>query len=318
MIDFLERFQEQIVEGYRIGQSVQVSGKFESIVVCGMGGSVLGGRILKSYLGNQTPVFIVDDYTLPDFVNSKSLVFVSSYSGNTEEALEAYKQTLGRKLTTIVLSNGGKLEELAVQNKTPLIKIPTCPQPRLSYGYQFFSMLKVLENFGLVKADKQIENVAVFIGMQKEKIKSKAKDIAKQLVGKIPVIYASKSMEAAAYKWKINFNENCKCSAFYNVFPEQNHNELNGFLKANGHLHLIFLKNKDDHPRVRKRMEAVRIVAEENKIDSITIEAEGSNLLERIFWTIYLGDWVSYFLALEYGIDPVPVELVEKLKEMLD
>ena len=319
MAGFLDRFQEQVVEGYKLGSKIDLQSRFDNIVICGMGGSALGGRILKSYLGNKIPIFIVDDYTLPDFVNSKSLVFVSSYSGNTEETLETYKQALEKKLTVIALTNGGKLAELATQNKTPLIRVPTCPQPRLSYGYQFFSMIRVLENCGLVKADKQaLENLAVFIGIQREKIKSRSKELAKKLTGKIPVIYGSKNLEAAAYKWKINFNENSKTSAFYNIFPEQNHNELNGLLKTNGNLHLIFLKCKDDNSRIRKRMDAVKKIAEENKIECSVIETEGNNLLERVVWAIYLGDWVSLFLALEYGIDPTPVELVEKFKKMLD
>ncbi|MBI4163831.1 MAG: bifunctional phosphoglucose/phosphomannose isomerase [Candidatus Aenigmarchaeota archaeon] len=274
---------------------------------------------MKSYLGNKIPVFIVDDYTLPDFVNNKSLVFVSSYSGNTEETLECYQQAMKRGLTVVVMTNGGKLAELANQTKIPIVKIPTCPQPRLSYGYQFLCILRILENCGLVKNNKQlVDSLAVFVGIQREKIKSRAKELAKKLVNKIPIIYGSKNMEAAAYKWKININENAKTTAFGNVFPEHNHNELNGLLKTNGNLHVIFLKCKDDNIRVRKRMDVVKKLADENKIENSVIEADGNSALERIISTIYLGDWVSYFLALEYGIDPTPVELIEKFKKMLD
>ncbi len=319
MAGFLDRFQEQIVEGYKLGSKIVPEGSFDNIVICGMGGSALGGRILKSYLGNKIPIFIVDDYSLPEFVNKKSLVFVNSYSGNTEETLEAYQQALKRNLNIIVLTNGGKLEELATQNKIPIIKILSCPQPRLSYGYQLLSMLRVLENCDLVKSNKQlVDNLAVSIGIQKEKIKTAAKTLANKIANKIPVIYGSKNLESVAYKWKINFNENAKTSAFYNIFPEHNHNELNGLLKTNGPLHMIFLKCKDDHPRVRKRMDAVKKISADLGIENTTIEAEGNNLLERIISTTYLGDWVSYFLALEYGIDPTPVELVEKFKKMLD
>ncbi len=319
MAAFLDRFQEQVVEGYRLGTKINIEDRFDNIVICGMGGSALGGRILKSYLGNKIPVFIVDDYTLPDFVNRKSLVFVSSYSGNTEETLECYEQALKRNLTVVVLANGGKLAELVNQNKNPLVKIPTCPQPRLSYGYQFLCMLKVLESCGLVKNNKQlVDGLAIFVGVHREKIKLRAKELAKKLVNKIPVIYGSKNTEAAAYKWKININENAKFAAFYNIFPEHNHNELNGMLKTNGQLHLVFLKCKDDNTRIRKRMDVVQKIAQENKIETTVIEAEGNNLLERIISTIYLGDWVSYFLALEYGIDPTPVELIERFKKILD
>ncbi len=319
MAAFLEKFQEQIIEGYKLGSKIEVENTFDKIVFCGMGGSALGGRILKSYIGNKIPVFIVDDYNLPGFVDKKSLVFVVSYSGNTEETIETYNQVLKRGLKPIVIAAGGKLEESAKDNKNQFIKIPSCPQPRLSYGYQFLSILRALENTSIVKENKQIvDNLAVFIGIQKEKTKTKAKELAKKMTNKIPVIYGSKNFEAAAYKWKININENCKSPAFYNIFPEQNHNELNGLLRTNGNLHLIFLKCKDDNPKVRKRMDIVKKIAEENKIEVTIIEAEGNNFLERIIWAIYLGDWVSYYLALEYGVDPTPVELVEKFKKMLD
>ncbi len=318
MAGLLDRFQEQIVEGYRLGQNIELPGDFGNIVICGIGGSALGGRIVKSYLGNRIPVYIVDDYVLPDFVDRKSLVFAVSYSGNTEETLEAFQEAVKRKLNIVAVSSGGKLAELAEKNKVPCVKLPQGIQPRMSYGYQVFSLLRVLENCRIAKKQPGlVENTAILIGKEKEKIKSKAKQLAKILVDKIPLIYSSKNSEAAAYKWKKNFNENSKAMAFSNVFPEHNHNELNGFVRTNGNFHIIFIKDKEDHPKVKKRMEIVRKIAEEKGIGTSLIETEGSNLLERIIHTIYLGDWTSYYLALEYGIDPTPVEMVERLKKML-
>lgn len=318
MAGFLDRFQEQIIEGYKLGQGVQLSGTFENLVFCGIGGSALGGRIIKSYLGNKMPVFIIDDYALPQFVNKKSLVFVVSYSGNTEETLEAFQEVIKRKLNAIVITSGGKLLKLAEENRAPFVKLPSGIQPRMSYGYQVFCIMGVLENCSLIKLDPRTgENTAVSIGKEKEKIKSKAKGIAKSLINNIPLVYSSKNFEAAAYKWKKNFNENSKIMAFNNVFPEHNHNELNGFVRPNGNFHILFLKDKEDHPGVKKRMEAARKIAEEKGIKTTSIETEGSGLLERIITTIYLGDWISYYLALEYGVDPTPVEMVEKFKKML-
>ncbi len=318
MAGFLDRFQEQIIEGYKLGRDIQLSGPFENAVFCGIGGSALGGRIVKSYIGNRIPVFVIDGYTLPDFVNKKSLVFVVSYSGNTEETLENFRELLKRKQGVIVLSHNGELLKLAEENKSPFIKIPETIQPRMSYGYQVLSVLRVLENCGIIKKDPRLaEDIAIFIGKERERTKLKAGVLAKILVNKIPLIYSSKNLEAAAYKWKKNFNENTKIMAFSNTFPEHNHNELNGFVNPNGNFHAIFVRDKEDHPRVKKRMEVVREIAEENGISTSIIETEGSNMLERIISTIYLGDWVSYYLALEYGVDPTPVEMVEKLKNML-
>lgn len=319
MAGFLERLQEQVVEGYKLGQNIGLHGPFENIVFCGIGGSALGGRIIKSYIGNKVPVFIIDDYSLPDFANEKSLVFAVSYSGNTEETLETFKKAVGRKLNIICLSHGGKLLQLAEEHKLPFIKIPEAIQPRMSYGYQVFSLLRILENCSILEKQPSLaENIAVFIGKEKEAIKNKAKEISKKLLNKIPLIYSSKSLEAAAYKWKKNFNENSKIMAFTNVFPEHNHNELNGFVRPNGNFHVLFIRDKEDHPKVRKRMEVVKKIVEEKGIGTSMVDTHGSNLLERIISTIYLGDWASYYLAMDYGVDPTPVEMVEKFKKMLD
>lgn len=318
MGDLLERFQEQIVEGYKLGASVNIDGNFTRVVFCGMGGSALGGRIIKSYIGNKIPVFIVDDYTLPDFVGKESLVFAVSYSGDTEEALETCSQAIKNKTSPVIITSAGRLETLGLKNSIPIIKLPGGLQPRMSYGYQLFSILRILDNLRIVKDTKATtENAAVFIGKEKEKIKARAMETAKKLVGKIPLIYSSKNLEAAAYKWKKNFNENAKTMAFTNVFPEHNHNELNGFIRPNGNFHIIFIRDKDDHPRVRKRMDVAKKITEENGIGSTVVEAQGNNLLERILSTIYLGDWASYYLAMEYGVDPSPVELIQKFKKML-
>lgn len=318
MADLLERFQEQIIEGYNLGANVNIDGNFTRIVFCGMGGSALGGRIIKSYIGNKTPVFVVDDYMLPEFVGKESLVFAVSYSGDTEETLEACSQAIKNKITPVIITSAGRLEILGLDNGFPIIKLPGGLQPRMSYGYQLFSILRILDNLHIVKDTKAItENAAVFIGKEKEKIKAHAREISKKLVGKIPLIYSSKNFEAAAYKWKKNFNENAKTMAFTSVFPEHNHNELNGFIRANGNFHIIFIRDKGDHPRVRKRIDVAKKIAEENMIESTVVEAQGNNFLERILSTIYLGDWASYYLALEYGVDPTPVELIQKFKSML-
>ena len=276
----------------------------------------MGGEILKSYLHeSKIPIFISKDYQLPNFLDNKTLLFIVSYSGNTEETLEAYKGALDKKLKCVVLTHGGQLEKLA-SGKNPIIKIPETIQPRMSYCYQFFSMLRVLENSGLV------EKQGLLVQKLEEKMKhldaeKKAKSISENIFNKIPLIYSSEKLRAAAYKWKININENAKTMAFYNIFPEHNHNEINGMINPKGDFIFVFLKDPEDNKIVRKRIDIVKKLATENKIKSIDIDATGENLLEKLITTIYLGDWVSYFLALEYKIDPTPVPLIENFKKML-
>lgn len=315
MYSALKEIHKQVIEGYKLAKGVKING-VDKIAIAGMGGSGLGGEILKSYLSSsKIPIFTLKDYQLPNFLDNKTLLFIVSYSGNTEETLEAYNQALERKLNCVVLTYGGQLEKLAT-GKSPIIKIPETIQPRMSYCYQFFSMLGVLENSGLVENQKEIIE-KLETKMRSLNLEEKARSISKSLVNKVPIIYSSERLKAAAYKWKININENAKTMAFCNVFPEHNHNEINGIINPKGNFAFVFLKDEEDYKMVRKRMVVVKKLALENKIESIYIDVSGDNFLEKLITTIYLGDWISYFLALEYKTDPTPVPLIENFKKML-
>ena len=315
MSSALKEVYKQVTAGYGLAKGIKVEG-VEKVAIAGMGGSGIGGEILKSYFhDSKFPVFTTKDYNLPKFLDDKTLLFIVSYSGNTEETLEAYKQAADRNLKTVVLAHGGKLEKEAFGN-SPFIKIPETIQPRMSYCYQFFSMLGVLENSGLVGKQKDLVE-ALEEKMKSMDFEQKAKEISKNIENKIPIIYSSERLKAAAYKWKININENAKTMAFCNVFPEQNHNEINGLINPKAEFVLVFLKDPEDHTMIRKRMEAVKKIASVHGVKSVDVNVTGGNLLEKLITTIYLGDWTSYFLALEYRADPTPVPLIEDFKKML-
>lgn len=318
MEKILDGFPDQVKKGIQLAEDMAVKGDFDKIVLCGMGGSALAGEILKCYLKYdlKIPLITLKTYNLPTYVDKNTLFIASSYSGNTEEAVAAYREAIRKKVPTVVIASGGKLEELSGMNKTPIIKIPSGIQPRLSIGYSFFALLKLFENSGFIESKEQ-DTRKTEKALKKSIYKEMAKKIAMKLKDKIPIIYVSDDMEAVAYKWKININENSKTHAFCNKIPEMNHNEINGYVVIKGNYHVLFIKNDEDHERVQKRFKINKELIKEKKVEVTEIEIKGDCFLTKLFSAIYIGDWVSYYLALEEGINPTPVEIVEDLKKQL-
>ena len=317
MYSVLEDFSNQVRDAWKLAEDIKIS-DIDRIIITGMGGSALSGEILKSYLFNnfKIPVEINKNYDLPEYANSKTLLWVSSYSGNTEETIEAFRKGNRKGCQIIAITSGGKLAELARKLNKTLIKMPSGIQPRLAYGYSFFPILKILQNSGLIE-NKDIEIKKLVEVLGKDIYKKKAEELSKKLEGKIPVIYSSERLYAVAYKWKINFNENSKIPAFCNYFPELNHNEMMGYTKLNGNYYILIIKDDYDDRRIKKRMEATKKIIQSCGTPVLELELTGTSDLMKIFSTIYLGDWTSYFLALRNKVDPTPVELVETLKKKL-
>lgn len=281
-----------------------------------MGGSALPGDIAKTIFQDiKIPILVHKSYDLPAFVNKETLLFVVSYSGNTEETLSAYKVARGKSCTTIAVTSGGKLRKLAEHDKKPIILIPSGIQPRLSIGYMFFAVLRVLQNSGIIK-DKTKDVKQLVEKLNDSKFKMNGEEIASKLVEKVPIIYTSDTMKVVAEIWKIAFNENCKISAFYNYFPELNHNEMLGFTTPKANFYVIMIREDDCHRRVAKRFKITKNIISKSA-STIEIVIKGPSHLLKVFSAIYIGLWTSYFLALKYGVDPTPVELVEQLKKKL-
>lgn len=318
MVGVLDDFPNQIQKGFfELAEKVKVKGDFKNIVFAGMGGSALPGDIAQTLLRDisRIPIFVHKSYDLPRFVGKDTLLFVVSYSGNTEETLSAYKAARGKSCTTIIVTSGGKLRKIAEHDKKPVIVIPSGIQPRLSIGYMFFSILKVLQNAGIVK-DSTSSVKQVVEKLKDPKFKMNGEELSSKLVEKVPIIYSSDTMKVVAEIWKIAFNENCKISAFYNYFPELNHNEMLGFTTPRANFHVIMIREDDCHRRVAKRFKVTKNIISKN-VSTIEIVIKGHSQLLKVFSAIYLGYWTSYFLALKYGVDPTPVELVEQLKKKL-
>jgi len=318
MEEILDDFPNQIKKGVELCGDLKVDKPIDKIILIGMGGSALAGEILKCYLKQELkiPLIMMKTYSLPKFVDKKTLVIASSYSGDTEETVYAYREAVRKFIPTIAIASGGKLEELAKINKTPFIKLPGNIQPRLTIGYSFFALLKLFENSGFIESKKQ-DTKRTEKALKKPMFKEIAKKLAEKLKDKIPIIYASDDMAAVAYKWKIDINENSKTHAFYNTIPEMNHNELVGYTNIKGDYHVIIIKNDEDFERIKRRIKINKNIIKEKNVEVTEVEIKGDCFLTKLFSAIYIGDWVSYYLALNYNQDPTPVNIVEDLKRKL-
>jgi glucose/mannose-6-phosphate isomerase len=317
--------------GMSLAKDIKVEGNFNSVTVSGMGGSALPANLLRTYCNSlfkthpdykDFEIYINRYYSLPPEAESKNaLNFVSSYSGNTEETLSSMDELKKLGLPFIGVSSGGELERLCKEYNAPHIKLPIpYPnyQPRMGTGYFFGAMFQLLVNHGLVP--DLTENIiadAKKLNDEMQIHEEKGQALAKQLFGKTPVIYASPKYKSVAMIWKIKLNENAKTPAFWNFFPELNHNELVGYTNPQGKFFIIMLKDNTDNPKNIKRYDATETLLKGIGIESEIINMEGENVFLKMFSSINYADWASYYLALEYGQDPTPVDLVEKLKKIL-
>ncbi|MDP7115693.1 MAG: bifunctional phosphoglucose/phosphomannose isomerase [Candidatus Woesearchaeota archaeon] len=317
MYQVLKDFPLQIQKGWNLAKDVSAKDEFDKVMVSGMGGSCLPGEILKSYLDDfSMPIILNKDYSLPAFTNEKTLLFLISYSGNTEETINAFREAQKKLAKIIVISSGGKLKKLAEEQQITYVEVPEGLQPRFSYGYMFLVVLRILQNCNVIEnQDKAVEKTVETL--RKDIFKESAEELSEKLVDKIPVIYSSANLRAVSYKWKINFNENSKIPAFSNVFPELNHNEMNGYVHVSGSYHVIIIKDDSDYVRTRKRMDIFKELVKQRGVEVTEIGLSGPNKLAKLISAIYIGDWVSFFLAMKRKEDPTPVKLIEEFKEKL-
>ncbi len=314
MLKVIEDFPHQCRTALELAKGMTVSGKINNIIVAGMGGSAVGGDLLRLYLHDlKMPVTTIRDYKLPNYVNENTLVFAVSYSGNTEETLAAYEDALRKKAKIIAVTSGGKLGDIS--KKT--IKIPKGLQPRAALGYLFFPVLGVLVNSGIVKENPSEISEMLDILSQKEDFRQFGEKLAKKIGQKTPLIYASEQFGAVVYRWKTQFNENSKASAFSHVFSEMNHNEIVSYqsMSRDKFLAIIIRDNFDDE-RIKKRMDITKEIISQ-KVNVEEVYTKGTYLLSRLFSGLHYADFASYYLAVQNNIDPTPVHVIENLKKKL-
>ncbi|MCR4400567.1 MAG: bifunctional phosphoglucose/phosphomannose isomerase [Syntrophomonadaceae bacterium] len=330
MFGYLERLPEQFTEslGLDLRWAEEMPRRYNCIVVAGQGGSAIGGDVLRTYCQSRlpVPVLVNRDYRLPACVGPDSLVLAVSYSGNTEETLSAYVDALCRQAHLVAVTTGGKLAEWAAHDGVPVIEVPPGFMPRAAAGYLFAPAALLLERLRLLAGvSEEIQETARVLQERRATLlpavpaeRNEARQLAARLAGALPIIWgAAGSTEVAALRWKGQINENAKSPAYYNVFPELDHNEIVGFEAPEDlvrRLALVILRDRDDHERVVKRMAITADVVGRRAASISEVHSSGEGLLARLFSLMYVGDYTSTYLALEYGINPTPVQAIDELK----
>lgn len=320
-----EKQSQQLEHEFEISPVLAVD-EVNNIVVAGMGGSALAASILKSWPALSKPLEIVRGYDIPEYVDNSTLFIASSYSGNTEETLAALKQAEAKNAKIVIMASGGQLVDIAKVKNYSLVQLPGGLQPRYTTLYGLKAILTILDNAGVTEA-KAIELTQAKDFLQKNitnwrpDVPAKnnlAKQLAQEIMGKSAVIYSGPKLSPAGYKWKININENAKNVAWANQYSELNHNEFNGWsFPQDKPYAVIELRSNLEHLRIQKRFEITERLLSGKRPAPLVVEPQGNNLLEQLLYSIALGDFVSLYLAILNGLNPTPVELIEKLKDAL-
>lgn len=338
VLQSIKRLPEQIEQSWQEVKKLnlpQACYLAKNIVISGMGGSSLGGRIIDSLITDRVrvPVEVFTEYHLPNYVSSQTLVIVSSYSGNTEEALSMAREALKKNAKIFVITTGGKLAEfLRKENLAGYILKPRAnpsKQPRMGLGYSIAACLSILarcEFLSIYDQDIQeaIETCQKFIkefGVQESEEKNLPKRMAKNLYGGIPVLIASEHLVGSAHTFKNQLNESSKTFSVLFDIPELNHHLMEGLRNpapAKKFLNFLFLESKLYSPQIRKRYAVTKDVVEKNEIPFRTYLSRSDKKLEQIFEILVFGSFVSFYLAMLYNIDPLPIPWVDYFKQKLD
>ncbi|MGO8872765.1 MAG: bifunctional phosphoglucose/phosphomannose isomerase [Acidimicrobiales bacterium] len=303
--------------------------RVENVVVLGMGGSGIAGDVLMAAAAPfmPVPVTVVKGYEPPDYVGTGSLVFAMSFSGDTEEILEAATSAYEAGAALVVVAGGGALSNLAGEWDVPVVPVPTdIPQPRAALGAMAIPPLALLEEIGLFPGALQWVDQAIdqLRARRDELIRpgSRAQDLARRIGRTIPLIFSSGDLgAAAALRWKAQINENAKCPAFYNVYPELCHNEVAGWGQHGDAtrqlITLVNLRHDAEHPQVSRRVDLVVDVMLEVVADVLEVRAAGEGDLAQLLDLALIGDFVSLHLAGHEGIDPGPIPVLDEIKLQL-
>ncbi|MCX8080758.1 MAG: bifunctional phosphoglucose/phosphomannose isomerase [Bacteroidia bacterium] len=294
----------------------------EMMVVAGMGGSGIAAKIVFDILQDEilVPCFVYSGYSFPSFLNKKSRVVLSSYSGNTEETLKFYDRIKEKNISYAAVTSGGKLLELAKKDKAELALLPAGFPPRACLGYSMVRLLGMLAGYKLCDWShlKKIESAARFLELEQDDIRDKAYKMARRLFRKIPVIYALGKTEGIAIRLRQQINENAKMLCWHHVFPEMNHNELVGWKMKNEEVGVIALRSNYDYPGNLKRWEYCKPIFIQQCREVNEIQARGNNLWEEMLYLIHFSDWLSCFLADLRKVDATEVDVIDGLKKFLE
>ncbi len=331
MYDRVVAFPDQVEEAVSLARGCRfpVAGDIQNVIICGMGGSAIGGDLAKDYLIDnlEIPVEVSREYRLPAYAGEKSLVLISSYSGNTEETISSMRDAIRKGAALFFISTGGEVKKLADSRQIPGLTVPRGYQPREALAFSFLPILHFLGYFctGLDLAAAASEAVDVLRGLSAGlRVPDEGNEVftlARRLKDHFPVIYSqSRFFSSVVTRWRSQLSENSEILSSTNCLPELDHNEIMGWGENEDLLnrcHVVFLKDPGFHERVLLRWQLTREIID-TKAEGVTeVESEGDGLLARMLSLIYKGDFVSLYLSYLYGVDPTPVVRIEFLKDRL-
>ena len=331
MMDYCVNSAKLYGEAAKLADKIQVHfPKPDNIIVAGMGGSGIGGDLLKDWARNKldVPIEVNRDYQLPAYAGKRTLVLITSYSGDTEECLRAFLDALKRKCMVYGVSSGGALLENAERLKVPYLRVPGGMPPRVALPYLFVPMVLFMEKMGLVSGSaEEFSEAQTFLGKiskdnspEKPAKENFSKTLALGIGQTAPVVYGFGFYRSVAMRFKQQFNENAKVPAKWDVFSELNHNEIVGWERA-GELSkcfsAIFIRDAEEPTAIRSRIEITKELIEQAGVELFEVQAQGTSLLARMLSTILIGDFTSIYLAILRGVDPTPVKTISYLKDTL-
>jgi glucose/mannose-6-phosphate isomerase len=323
MKDLIEKFSDQLKTAASIADTYTLPAneparEIREVVIAGLGGSAFGGEITRKIAEGQAkvPVQIFRSYTLPAHIGPHTLVIISSYSGNTEETLEAFHHAINAGAMIVCITSGGKIADIAKNKGFDLVTIPGGYPPRAAAGLSFVQQLSVLHARGIIADYRKDLNEAILL-LENFNDHAPAENLAKLLKNKIPVLYSSDLFEPAAIRWRQQINENSKQLCWHHVIPEMNHNELVGWIYPKNlmdNLQVILLRSRLDYERTALRFDINKEIISKSCNNITEVFGKGESLLAQMVYLLHLGDWVSWYLALENEVDPTPVAVIDFLK----
>jgi len=333
MLTHLHKMPQLCQQAWQMAMSFNLPRDYtevSKVVILGMGGSAIGGDLVSDLVASEAklPILIHRDYNLPAFIDSKTLVIASSYSGMTEETLSSFKQALETNSKKLVITTGNKLKAIAEERKVPVFSFDYKAQPRAALPFSFLPILGFLQRLGFIsdKSTDVIETVKVLEKLSRginESVslsQNPAKQLAHRLYAHLPIIYGAGILSEVAHRWKTQLNENSKAWAFYEIFPELNHNAVVGYQfppELASKIMVVLLRSDYLPQRIQLRYQVTYQLLKQAKVSFQTVDSEGTSQLSQLMSLVLFGDYTSYYLAILYQTDPSPIKAIDYLKEQL-
>ncbi len=330
-LNFPENIEQalELARGTDLDPSIQASA-ISNIVITGMGGSAIGGDILNAWLMDRLdiPIMVNRDYTIPAFANANTLLIGVSYSGNTQETLDAVEEAHKRNCKIVCITSGGQLEEFCNKTQITLIQIPSGMPPRSATAFLLFPLAVILEKLKLVDPQAEITSTLGTLRKLREELKPEVpldnnpgKKIALEIKDTFPLIYGYGFLVPIAQRLKTQFNENSKILAGFGSFPESTHNDIIGWAEDEDYVKqqfsVIYLRSDNEPEKATRQIEYTKGLQDGHVHNVLELKAPEGTRLEQMLYLLYLGDFISIYLAILKGVDPTPVVAIDKMKKAL-